>query len=217
MPIDITGPIQEMWPNCPLPLLQGIIDTSDDVFAKFGMTDNRPRIVHAMTQFSAETDGGSPNELVENLNYSSVEHIKKVFARLRGLPDTEVAKLVHNPEALGEAAYGGRMGNDQPGDGYRCRGQGLLNSTGKGLINQILQVAGINPPDPAALLAPNTAFLCAIADFVGVCCCLPYADADDLLGVSSMVNVGHVVANASMINGWDNRVVWYQRWSRAIP
>ena len=55
MSLDITGPIQEFWPNCPVPLLQGIIDTADDVFAKCQMAGNRLRILHFMTQISAET------------------------------------------------------------------------------------------------------------------------------------------------------------------
>ncbi len=39
--------------------------------------------------------------------------------------------LAYNPDAFFEAVYGGRMGNDEPGDGARYPGRGLIGVTGK--------------------------------------------------------------------------------------
>jgi putative chitinase len=214
MSLDITEPLQAFWPNCPVPLLQGMIDTSDDVFAKFGMAGNRLRILHFMAQISAETGGGMPSELEENLNYSA-EGLRRTFPT--HFTPEQAQECAHNPEAIANHAYGGRMGNDQPGDGFLYRGRGLLQTTGKGLYRELSQYIGIDLiAHPEALLDPNTALLCAAGDFVSVCKCLPFADEDNLLEVSAMVNAGHPVSDGGEINGWAGRQEWYARWSPVL-
>jgi putative chitinase len=218
MSLDITDPIQDMWPTCPVELLQGIIDTSDDVFAKFEMAGNRNRIVMFMAQISAETGGGNPNELNENLSYSTTARLRGVWpSRFRDKSDGELAHLLHNPEALAEAVYSGRMGNDQPGDGALYAGKGLLQTTGKSGYALLSQFIGIDLiAHPEALLAPQTALLCAAGDFVCVAKALPYADANDLMSVSALVNVGHLVDDPNAIKGWADRQAWFRRWSEAL-
>ena len=59
-------------------------------------------------------------------------------------------KYVKNPEALGNFIYGNRMNNDKPGDGYKYRGRGLNQLTGKGAYKSLgdkLGVDLINNPD----------------------------------------------------------------------
>jgi putative chitinase len=214
MSLDITDPIQALWQSCPVPLLQGIIDTADDVFAKFEMAGNRNRILHFMAQISAETGGGLPSELQENLNYSAQGLLKTFPTHFNA---QQAAECAHNPQAIANRAYGGRMGNDQPNDGWLYAGKGLLQTTGKGLYRELSGFIGIDLiANPGALLAPDTALLCAVADFVCVCKCLPFADEDNLLEVSAMINVGHPIADAGQMNGWADRQAWYARWSQVL-
>jgi putative chitinase len=216
MSLDITDPIQDLWAECPVPLLQGIIDTADDVFAKFQFTGNRLRILHAMTQFSAETGGGRPSELQENMHYSA-ERMRQVWPRrFKMMSDADLAPMVGNPEALADSVYGSRMGNNQPGDGFRFRGQGLSQLTGRDNYAKLSPIVGIDLiAHPEALLDPSTAFLCGVADFI-MCDCVPYADQDDVLAVSGALNVGHPSVTEAEVVGWQDREQWYRTWAARL-
>jgi putative chitinase len=213
MSLDITDAIQDLWPSCPVPLLQGIIDTSDDVFAKFEFAGNRLRILHAMVQFSAETGGGSPRELQEDMSYSAARMRAVWPRRFKAMSDEDLAPLAHNPEALADSVYGTRMGNCQPGDGFRFRGQGLSQLTGRDNYAKLSAIVGIDLiAHPEALLDPSTALLCGVGDFV-MCGCVPYADQDDVLAVSGCLNVGHPSVTEAEVVGWQDRQQLYRIWA----
>lgn len=65
----------------------------------------------------------------ENMNYTAARLMAVWPSRFRTLADAQ--KYAGNPALLGDMVYGGRMGNTQPGDGFKYRGRGLLQLTGK--------------------------------------------------------------------------------------
>ncbi|WP_277962056.1 glycoside hydrolase family 19 protein [Pseudomonas sp. RIT-To-2] len=126
--------------------------------------DSCVRIAAFLAQVGYES--GSFRRLAENLSYSAqrIRQLGEASApgsRWRSLVPM-ADQLAHNPQALAEAAYGGRLGNDVAGDGYRYRGRGLIQLTGKGRYRLAGQALGqdlvaapqwLETPEGAALSA----------------------------------------------------------------
>lgn len=132
---------------CPRPKTAGEAQTNWDgyvealtsihagaMFADAGITTARD-LCGFLANVAEETgDHGGFTCLWENLNFSSVAAIRGAWGkRASGLSDKWIKdNLIHNPQALGEWAYGGRMGNAKGnGDGYKYRGFGPMQTTGK--------------------------------------------------------------------------------------
>ena len=92
----------------------------------FKMTPERA--AHFFTQTAHET--GEYKSFSENLNYSS-DGLKKTFGKY--FPNNLNESYAKQPEKIANRVYGGRMGNgdESTGDGWKFRGRGALQLTGK--------------------------------------------------------------------------------------
>lgn len=103
---------------------------------------------------------------------------------------TEAQKFAGQPEALANYVYGGRLGNTQPGDGYRYRGRGLIQVTGRENYAALGARMGLPLVDnPDLLLQPETALQSAIVWWEGH---VPDAFVNDPVRVRKAVNGGTV-------------------------
>lgn len=95
---------------------------------KFGITSDL-RLAHFLAQCALESMEFKAT--VEKLGYSSAERILKVFRKY--FQTVDPAPYVNNPEKLGNRVYANRMGNgdEASGDGYKFRGRGYIQLTGK--------------------------------------------------------------------------------------
>lgn len=87
------------------------------------------RASHFLAQCSHESNGFSA--LSENLNYSA-EGLRKIFPKY--FPDiVEATKYARNPQKIANKVYANRMGNgtEASGDGYKYRGRGVIQLTGR--------------------------------------------------------------------------------------
>ncbi|WP_313456422.1 glycoside hydrolase family 19 protein [Pseudomonas sp.] len=75
-------------------------------------------------------ESGQLRNLVENLNYSAEALVRTWPSRFAA---QTAAAYARQPEKIANKAYGGRMGNgpEASGDGWRFRGRGLLQVTGR--------------------------------------------------------------------------------------
>lgn len=90
--------------------------------------DTSLRLSHFLSQCSHESGGFQFNS--ENLNYGS-DALSKAFGKYFTI---EEAKLyARNPEKIANRIYANRMGNgnEASGDGYKFRGRGFIQLTGK--------------------------------------------------------------------------------------
>jgi len=186
--------MQRRWPNGNqrVPgLLEGIVAAADAVFATYGL-DSPLLVAHAMAQFSVECASGTV--MIENMNYSA-QRLLVVFPT--HFTAATAAAAAHNPQMIGQIAYGGRMGNAPPPstDGFVFRGAGLSQVTGRNGVTALQAKLNANGAGidilthPELIIDPAHALECGVADLI-VCGCLPHAVADDVVGVTKAINGG---------------------------
>lgn len=125
--------------------------------------DTGPRLAAFLAQVGHESTSFS--RTVENLNYSAEGLLATWPSRFtRDL----AAKLARKPEQIANHVYGGRLGNRNPGDGWRYRGRGLIQVTGlanyEGITETLAEKVG-GVPDftlhPELLESPKWAAMSA--------------------------------------------------------
>jgi putative chitinase len=105
-----------------------VIAMIPDTAAKFGI--NTPlRLAHFLAQCGHESGGFKATQ--ENLNYSAkglAGIFKKYFPT-----EAAAAPYARQPQKIASKVYGGRMGNgpESTGEGYKFRGRGYIQLTGK--------------------------------------------------------------------------------------
>ena len=101
-------------------------------------------------------------ELVENLNYKA-ESLCKVWPKR--FPTLDAAQPYNrNPEAIANHVYADRMGNadEDSGDGFRYRGRGLIQLTGRANYKACGEALGVDlEANPEAVETPQFAALSA--------------------------------------------------------
>ncbi len=157
------------------------------------------RLVHFFAQINHES--GNFTRLQENLNYS-VDGLMKTFGRHR-ITEAQArefgrtTKQRANQEAIANILYGGEwgrknLGNLKLGDGFRFRGRGFKQVTGRANYTKLSKDVAIdylNNPD--WLLREADAMLSALW-FWKNNDCNDFADKDDVVGLTKIINGGRI-------------------------
>lgn len=207
-----------LWPKAPESKIDAICSIAADTFAEFGIDD--PKVVaQFMANVSHENGGGTI--VRESGFYSHPERIVTIFGAPHssaGVTLAEAQHLVGKPQALFERVYNvpaspklaRDLGNSIPGDGYKYRGGGDLQLTGRGNYTRIGHMTGhpeiIDNPD--LLADPVVSFRVAVAEFVSLKCVAP-AKLGQTAVVRRRVNGG--------TNGLAEVTVWLRKWQEALP
>ncbi|RTR29081.1 glycoside hydrolase family 19 protein [Deinococcus radiophilus] len=156
------------------------------------------RLAHFLAQLGHES-GFLPQG--ENLNYSASGLANtwphrysngKRDARGRWLPNSLALQLHRKPQAIADHCYANRMGNGSPasGDGWRYRGRGLIQLTGRANYAETGARLGINLVQEPDLLLQPTYSAMAAGDFWTARGLNALADRDDVLGITRRINGG---------------------------
>jgi putative chitinase len=105
-------------------------------------------------------ESGGFKHMVENLNYSAKGLMATWPSRF---PDMDTAeKYERNPEKIANKVYSGRMGNTEDGDGWKYRGRGIFQLTGKENYKNCSDGIGVDLiANPELLQEPKCAALSA--------------------------------------------------------
>ena len=156
------------------------------LFEKYGLT-TKLRIAHFMAQIEHES-GLKP--ISENLNYSASGLIR-VFRKY--FSDVEAINFANQPQKIANRVYANRMGNgnEASGEGWKYRGRGFIQITGK--INYF-QLANDTDLDclknPDLLLQEANAMISALW-FWNKAGLNKLADKNDLKGITKKINGGY--------------------------
>jgi putative chitinase len=113
---------------------------------KFNITNNL-RLAHFLSQCAHES--GNFKSINENLNYSA-DGLRKIFGKY--FPGNLAESYAKQPEKIASRVYGGRMGNgdESTKEGYKFRGRGYIQLTGKSNYTKFTQFIGedcVSNPD----------------------------------------------------------------------
>ena len=93
-----------------------------------------------------KVESGNFTRVEENLNYKSADRIYDIFRKQLPGGVQEAVPLVRNPEALANRVYANRIGNgnEASGDGYKYRGRGYIQLTGKENYSRYAKSTGVD-------------------------------------------------------------------------
>lgn len=162
----------------------------NDLLPKYNVNSPQ-RIAAFIAQCSHES--AYFTRLIENLNYSA----KGLIATWpRRFTTTELAnKYARQPEMIANFVYANRMGNgdEASGDGWKYRGRGLIQLTGKYNYDKFARQVGMNPEN-----LDEVCYYLETKQGAAEAACLfwsnknlnDYADVDDIKGMTKVINGG---------------------------
>ena len=183
----ITDIIKTVFPRTETSKIDQYETDLNNVFS-YGINTDR-KLAGFLSQVGHESMGFSVVE--ENLNYSS-DRLLIVFPKY--FTKIYAGEYHRQPIKIANRVYANRMGNgdENSGDGYKYRGRGLIQLTGKDNYQRFADYCGIDVvTNPNYLLSPHGAVLSAVWYWEMRGCSVP-ADKGDVLALTKLINGGSI-------------------------
>ena len=177
----------KLFPNCKDP--DGWVDAMNEVFPKYEI--NTPKRIAAFIAQCGHESGGW-RTFSENLNYSA-KSLDAVFGKYFVRAGRDANEYARQPEKIANVVYAGRMGNNNPGDGWKFRGRGPIQLTGHdnyAAFSKDMDVDAVDNPDMVSE-DKKVALMSAIW-FWNKNGLNKFADADDIKTMTKRINGGYI-------------------------
>ena len=130
-----------------------VFEQLPEVIKRFNL-NTETKLAHFLGQCSSETGF---NNVEENLKYSAERLYKKFPSKVKTL--AKAKQLEGNPKEIANVIYANRIGNGDvsSGDGWRYRGRGYIQLTGKANYEKFSEYVGedcVSNPDLVATKYP---------------------------------------------------------------
>ena len=191
--MDLRSGIRAAAADAPDSAVDGI-EAVEASMSRLGALDNERRAAHMIGQCAHESLRFT--RVAESLFYTSAGRLMEVFGR-HFKNEADAAGFLRNPEKLANHVYAHRNGNGPPesGDGYRYRGRGYLQLTGRsnyriagGRVGLDLEAQPEKAAEPAAAWLIAASYL-ANRKRAGKTA-LQWADENNVEAVTRIVNGG---------------------------
>ena len=169
-------------------------DALHEILPKYGITTER-RVAHFLSQCAHESAGFK--RLEENLNYSA-KALRAVFGRYFGpAPKRDADEYHRKPEMIANYVYMDefrkyKMGNTQEGDGWRFRGRGLKQLTGRENYTRFGESVGMSAEEAAEYVATPKGAIESACWFWNANKLNDIADGDDVKRMTKKINGGSI-------------------------
>lgn len=188
---------KELFPNCAD--ADGWVQAMNEVFPKYGI-DGPKRIAAFIAQCGHESGGWRVFE--ENLNYSA-KSLDAVFPKYFVKAGRNAEEYARKPEKIANVVYAGRMGNTNDGDGFKYRGRGPIQLTGKDNYTAFGRDFGMDLSNPDIVATDKKISLMSAIWFWNKNSLNTLADAGDIKAMTKRINGGFI--------GLEDRIHHYEQ------
>ena len=182
--------LTHMCPHTKSSILEGYIEPLNTVAEYYEMNVNPARLAGFLAQTAHES--GGYNFIKENLNYSS-NGLRGTFGKY--FPNDDIAnQYAKKPEKIANRVYANRMknGDESSGDGYRFRGRGLIQLTGRDNYTKFANDLGMSLEDTVAYLETPNGAVASAGWFWENNKLNQYCDSGDFVTLTKRINGGTI-------------------------
>lgn len=207
--MDIVGAIKRVSPKCKAVYLDGFA-TNGPLLEQYGITTPL-RATNLIAQFMGETGGGTVIQESGNYRAARILEIFGAGHHSAAVTPAEARRLAGDGPALFERVYGlgnprkaHELGNTQPGDGWKFRGIGVLQSTGRGAAKRWSDRVGVDfTADIMLMVDPRYVLMPPLLEWAAGNLNVK-ADHDDVRGIRRAINGGY--NGLADVQAWHNRL-----------
>jgi len=182
--------LRQICPKTRVARLTPYVEPLNVVGQHFGLFQNPKRMAAFLAQIAHESGGF--NFVQEGLNYSAQGLMKTWPRRFPTLASAQ--PYARNPEKIANKVYANRMGNgpESSGDGFKFRGRGLIQLTGRDNYTRFARSIGRTLDQTVAYLETPEGAVASAGWFWDTNKLNVYADKDDFIGLTRRINGGTI-------------------------